>query len=89
MAGNIDPPHVHDLGSLLALSPADLRPSLAVTEIARLTPFATTARYAEGLDASRDPTWEEAEAAVVVAARVLAAVRAYLGVDERYLPQHV
>lgn len=81
VARNIDPPHVHDLGSLLALMPADLRLSLAATEIARLTPFATAARYTEGLDASPDATWEQAEAAVAVAWRVLADVRAYLGID--------
>jgi len=81
VARGTDPPHVHDLGALLALMPSDFRSSIAAQEVARLTPFATAARYAEGPEMSADPDWEEAEAAAAVAGRVLADVRAYLGID--------
>lgn len=67
----IDFPKTHDLERLLALVPAETRPDLTDEEQARLTEYATGARY---------PGWEEislaaARRAVAVARRVRRLVR--------------
>jgi HEPN domain-containing protein len=67
----IDFPKTHDLETLVARIPAGLRPELSSEDQARLTDYATGARY---------PGWEEislaaARSAVAVARRVRKAVR--------------
>ncbi|HEV7667847.1 MAG TPA: HEPN domain-containing protein [Thermoanaerobaculia bacterium] len=67
----IDFPKTHDLERLWSLVPAELRPDLSSEEQARLTEYATSARY---------PGWEEislaaARRAVAVARRVRRLVR--------------
>jgi HEPN domain-containing protein len=67
----IDFPKTHDLETLLSLVPAASRPDLSNEEEARLTEYATSARY---------PGWEEislvaARRAVAVARRVRRFVR--------------
>ena len=67
----IDFPRTHDLETLLSLIPAEARPDLSNEEQARLTEYATGARY---------PGWEEislaaARRAVAVARRVRTAIR--------------
>ena len=67
----IDFPKTHDLERLLALLPAGLRPELSFEEQARLTDYATGARY---------PGWDAisltaARRAVAVARRVRREVR--------------
>jgi HEPN domain-containing protein len=67
----IDFPKTHDLETLLSLIPAESRPDLSDEEQARLTEYATGARY---------PGWEEislaaARRAVAVARRVRRFVR--------------
>jgi len=75
-----EPPHVHDLGALAAVMPDDLVLDVHGDDLGDLTTYATAARYVfdAGTEAE-DPTWDEAERFVVVAAGILAAVRAYLG----------
>ena len=70
----IDFPKTHDLQTLVARIPAGLRPELSSEEQARLTEYATGARY---------PGWEEvslaaARRAVAVARRVRRSVRSGL-----------
>jgi HEPN domain-containing protein len=70
----IDFPKTHDLERLVALVPAGLRPELTLEEQARLTEYATVARY---------PGWEEiplasARRAVAAARRVRREVRRVL-----------
>lgn len=70
----IDFPKTHDLGRLLSLMPAELRPEFSPEEQERLTEYATSARY---------PGWEEislaeARRAVAVARRVRRTVRRLL-----------
>ncbi len=76
----VEPPHIHDLGALAALMPDDLPLEVSGDDLGNLTTFATGPRYVfdAGLE-TEDPTWDEAARAVVVAAGILAAVRAYLG----------
>ena len=76
----VEPPHIHDLGALAAVMPDDLALDVSGDDLGNLTMFATGLRYVfdAGIEAE-DPTWEEAERAVVVAGRILARVRAYLG----------
>jgi HEPN domain-containing protein len=67
----IDFPKTHDLETLLSLIPPESRPDLSDDEQARLTEYATTARY---------PGWEElslaaARSAVALARRVRRSVR--------------
>lgn len=67
----IDFPKTHDLERLMALVPAGLRPEISAEEQARLTEYATGARY---------PGWEDipiaaARRAVAVARRVRRDVR--------------
>ncbi|HEX9942876.1 MAG TPA: HEPN domain-containing protein [Thermoanaerobaculia bacterium] len=67
----IDFPKTHDLETLMALVPAGMRPEISSEEQARLTEYATGARY---------PGWEDvpiaaARRAVAVARRVRRAVR--------------
>lgn len=67
----IDFPKTNDLETLLSLVPAESRPELSDEEQARLTQYATSARY---------PGWEEvslmaARRAVAVARRVRQSIR--------------
>ena len=67
----IDFPKTHDLETLLSLIPAESRPTFSDEEQARLTEYATSARY---------PGWEElslavARSAVALARRVRRSVR--------------
>jgi HEPN domain-containing protein len=77
-----EPPHIHSLRALQALMPADLRLRASVEELAELSQFATLTHYTLDPSGKDEPSWEEAEAAVVVAGRVLADVRAYLEIDQ-------
>ena len=70
----IDFPKTHDIEALVALTPARVRPALCDEEQARLTDYATAARY---------PGWgpislAEARRAVVLARRVRAEMRRML-----------
>jgi HEPN domain-containing protein len=80
VARGVEPPHTHDLGALAALMPDDLSLDVSGDDLGDLTMFATGPRYV--LDAgteAEDPTWDEAARAVVVAGRIVAAIRAHLG----------
>lgn len=77
-----EPPRIHNLRALVAVLPPDLRLSVSIDELASLSQFASATRYlVDASGGTEDATWEEAEAAVGVAGRVLADVRAYLGID--------
>ena len=79
VAQGAEPPFIHNLVALQALMPRDLELGTPVAELADLSASARGTRYATDADGSEDPTWDEAEQAVVTAGTVLAAVRAYLG----------
>ncbi len=81
VAGGVEPPFIHNLVALHALMPPDLELNVTVPDLADLTASARGTRYATetDTDGTEDPTWDEAERAVVVAGRILAAVRAYPG----------
>ncbi len=79
VAQGAEPPFIHNLVALQALMPPDLDLSTPVTELADLSASARGPRYVTDADGAEDPTWDEAEQAVVTAGRVLAAVRTYLG----------
>jgi HEPN domain-containing protein len=74
-----EPPFSHNLVALQALVPRDLDLGTPVAELADLSASARGTRYVTHADGSEDPTWAEAERAVVTASRILAAVRTYLG----------
>lgn len=80
VARRTEPPYTHDLGALAAVMPADLSLDVSGDDLGDLTTYATGPRHVfdAGTEAE-DPTWAEAERAVVVAAGIVAAVRAYLG----------
>ena len=80
VARGTEPPYTHDLGALAAVMPDDLSLAVSGNDLGDLTTYATGSRYV--LDAgteAEDPTWVEAERAVVVAGQIYAAVRAHLG----------
>jgi HEPN domain-containing protein len=79
VAQGAEPPFIHNLVALQALMPRDLDLGTPVTELGSLSAAGRGARYATDADGSEDPTWDEAQQAVVTAGRVLAAVRTYLG----------
>ena len=79
VAQSMEPPFIHNLVALQALMPGDLDLGTPVAELADLSASARGTRYVTDADGTEDPTWPEADRAVAVAARVLAAVRAYLG----------
>jgi HEPN domain-containing protein len=74
----IDFPKTHDLERLLALVPAHLRPALTPEEQARLTEYATGARY---------PGWEEIS--LTTARRAVATARRVRREVRRVLPRSV
>jgi len=80
VARGTEPPYTHDLGALAAVMPDDLSLNVSGSDLADLTTYATGPRYV--LDAgteTEDPTWAEAERAVVVAGRIVATIREHLG----------
>jgi len=79
VAQGAEPPFIHNLVALQALMPRDLELGTPVAELADLSAAARGTRYVTDADGAEDPTWDEAERLVVVAGRILAAVRAYLG----------
>jgi HEPN domain-containing protein len=79
VARGVEPPFTHNLVALHALMPPDLELDVTVPDLADLTASARGTRYATDIDATEEPTWPEAERSVLVASRILAAVRAYLG----------
>lgn len=79
VAQGVEPPFIHNLVALQALMPADLDLGTPVTELADLSASARGTRYVTDADGTEDPTWSEAEQAVVTAGTVLTAVRTYLG----------
>ena len=72
----IDFPKTHDLEKLMTLLPADLRPEISSEEQARLTEYATGARY---------PGWDEIPMAA--ARRALAVARRGRRAVRRQLPR--
>lgn len=80
VARGTEPPYTHDLGALAAVMPGDISLDVRGDDLGDLTTYATGPRYVfDAGTQAEDPTWDEAERAVVVAASILAAVRAYLG----------
>jgi HEPN domain-containing protein len=80
VAQGVEPPHTHDVGALATLMPGDLTLDVGDDDLGDLTTFATGPGYVfDAGTEEEDPTWPEAKRAVVVAGRILAAVRAYLG----------
>lgn len=79
VARKVEPPFTHNLVALQALMPKDLDIATSATDLADLSASARGIRYVTDVDGSEDPTWDEAKRAVVIAGRILAAVRAYLG----------
>lgn len=80
IARGTEPPHTHDLGALSALMADDLAIDVAGEDLGDLTTYATGTRYVfdAGTEAE-DPTWDDAERAVVAAGRIYSAVRDHLG----------
>jgi len=80
VARGVEPSYTHDLGALAAVMPDDLSLDVAGDDLGDLTTYATGPRYVfdAGTEAE-DPTWAEAERAVVVAGRIYSAVRIHLG----------
>ncbi len=81
VARSVEPPFVHNLVALRALLPGDIDLDASVESLADLSAYARGVRYVSDIDGSEDPTWDEAERAVVAAGRILRAVRSYLGLD--------
>lgn len=82
VARSVEPPFVHNLVALRALLPGDIDLDASVESLADLSAYARGVRYVINHgDGSEDPTWNEAERAVVAAGRILRAVRSYLGLD--------
>lgn len=80
VARGMEPPYTHDLGALAAVMPEDLPLDVSGNDLGALTTFATGPRYVfDAGTETEDPTWAEAEHAVVVAGRILVAIRTYLG----------
>ena len=79
VAQGVEPPFIHNLVALQALMPHDVDLGVAVADLADLSAAARGTRNVTEADGSEDPTWDEAERAVVVAGRILTAVRAFLG----------
>ena len=79
VAQGAEPPFIHNLVALQALMPRDLDLDATVAELADLSASARGTRYVTDADGSEDPTWDEAKQAVLIAGRVLAAIRTYLG----------
>ena len=80
VAAGVEPPQVHDLRALRARMPAGIALDATDNALAELTLYATGVRYVfDAALGEEDPSWEEAEAAVVTAGRILRAVRAHLG----------
>ncbi len=80
VARGTEPPYTHDLGALAAVMPDHLSVDVSGDDLGDLTTYATGPRYVfDAGTETEDPTWAEAERAVVVAGRILAAVRAFLG----------
>lgn len=72
---SVDFPKIHDLGELIELLPAAIRPPVSVEEQEQLTDHATVDRY----PGDRPPLGRaDAHAAVAVARRVREAIRALL-----------
>ncbi len=81
VARSVEPPFVHNLVALRALLPGDIDLNASVESLADLSAYARGASYVSDIEGSEDPTWDEAERAVVAAGRILRAVRSYLGLD--------
>lgn len=80
VARGTEPPYTHDLGALAAVMPDDLLLDVGDNDLGDLTTYATGPRYVfDAGTETEDPTWAEAERAVVVAGRIVVAIRAYLG----------
>jgi len=79
VARGVEPPFIHNLVALQALLPEELDLGVLVPDLAELSASARGTRHVADIDGAEDPTWDEAERAVVVAGRILASVRAHLG----------
>ena len=84
VARSVEPPFVHNLVALRALLPGDIDLDASVESLADLSAYARGIRYViNDVDGSEDPTWDEAERAVVAAGRILHAVQSWLGADAK------
>ena len=80
VAGGVEPPYTHDLGALAAIMPGALHLDVSGDDLGNLTTFATGPRYVfDAGTEEEDPTWSEAERAVLVGRRIYTAVRVHLG----------
>jgi HEPN domain-containing protein len=80
VARGVEPPYTHDIGALAAVMPHALSFDVSGDDLGDLTTYATGPRHV--LDAgtkAEDPTWAEAERALVTAGRIYTAVLAHLG----------
>jgi HEPN domain-containing protein len=78
IARSIEPGRKHDLVELSEDLPVGLTPGASPEELARLSKYSSDVRYAGPFDQSKEPTWEEAEAAVAVAIRIVDAATAQI-----------
>ena len=84
VARGTEPPYTHDLGALAAVMPDDLSLDVSGNDLGDLTTYATGPRYVfDAATETEDPTWAEAERAVVTAGRILRAVQFWLGSDAK------
>lgn len=83
VARGVEPPFVHNLVALRALLPGDIDLDASVESLADLSAYARGVRYVSDIEGSEDPTWDEAEQAVVAAGRILHAVQSWLGADAK------
>ncbi len=80
VANGTEPPYTHDLGALAAVLPDGVALGVSPADLGDLTTYATGARYVfDAGTEQEDPTWAEAERAVVTAGRIYNAVRTHLG----------
>jgi HEPN domain-containing protein len=80
VARGVEPPYTHDIGALAAVMPDALSFDVSGDDLGDLTTYATGPRnvFDAGTEAE-DPTWAEAERALVTAGRIYTAVLAHLG----------
>jgi HEPN domain-containing protein len=78
IARSIEPDRKHDLVQLADKLPAGIDRGASGEELAKLSKYSSDVRYAGPFEQSREPTWEEAEAATAVAGRVFDAATAQI-----------
>jgi HEPN domain-containing protein len=78
IARSIEPERKHDLVGLAESLPVDVSPGASGEELATLSKYSSDIRYAGPFEQPREPTWGEAEAAYVIANRILEAATAQI-----------